>query len=203
MCISQFIMNPYFGHFQHMLPPDPTGVPVDRRPLRLGMFLQHQTFSAPHQSRGATLLTRFKSARYMGWMGMGAMVIGGMVAVVPELVDASMAACQLGAVSGGTTALGGMGVRFFSRIEQDEIAAEMETEFGHLKSLMLQHNTKAETPLPVPYLADPSLAERLAEAHIANQGASTNQTLSQVPGNLAAAGIALEALKTFKGFRKS
>jgi hypothetical protein len=194
---------PPYSPFGSFLTSDPHGIPVDRRPLRLGMYLHHQTFSPSHRVRGGELLTRFKSARYAGWAGAGAMVFGGFIALVPELLDASQATCMAGWFTGGTTALGGTALQFISCVQQDEISAEMETEFNTFKGQLLVHNKTADPPLPVPYLADPSLSERLAEAHIANTGASATNTASQVPSNLAMAGIALEALKTIKSVRKS
>jgi hypothetical protein len=194
--------NPY-GNF---VTSDPNGIPVDRRPLRLGLYLQNQTISPVHSNNGSRLLQTFKYFRNMGWAGNAMFVAAGVLAVTPELIDMSVNSCQVGLLFGGTTALGGAGVKFWSKIQTDEVTAEMETEFNSLKEKIILHNktpANAEKQMVVPYLADPSLSERLAEAQIAQTNSNTTNTLSNVPNNVATAGIMLEALKTFKGMRKN
>ena len=82
----------------------------------------------------------------------------------------------------------------------------METVFNQLKESIIVHNknpSNLEKQMVVPYLADPSLSERLAEAQISQTNSNTTNTLSNVPNNVATAGIMLEALKTIKGLRKN
>lgn len=192
--------NPY-GNF---VTSDPNGIPVDRRPLRLGMYLQNQTFSPNHSVKGANLLQTFRGFRHLGWGGNAMIAVGCIIATVPEVLDSTLAMCQAGLVTGGATALGGGAAKFWAKVQGDETAAEMETEFNSLKSLIISHNKKhTDNQLPVPYLADPSLSERLAEAHISQTNASSTNTVSNVPGNVVSAGIALEALKFFRGLRKN
>jgi hypothetical protein len=194
--------NPY-GNF---VTSDPNGLPVDRRPLRLGLYLQNQTFSNAHSANGARLLQTFKYFRNMGWAGNALFGVAGVLAVTPELLDLSFTACNAGLISGVTTSIGAAGVKFYSKIQTDETTAEMETEFNRLKEQILLHNKNplnSDKQMIIPYLADPSLSERLAEAQIAQTNSNSTNTLSNIPSNVATAGIMLEALKTFKGLRKN
>lgn len=194
--------NPY-GNF---VTSDPNGLPVDRRPLRLGMYLQNQTFSPVHSTNGAKLLQTFKYFRNMGWAGNTLFAVAGILTINSVLLDLSATTETFGLISGGTTALGGAGVKFWSKIQSDETSAEMETEFNSLKEKILLHNkvpSNSEKQMIIPYLTDPSLSERLAEAQISQTNSNTANTLSNVPSNVATAGIVLEALKTFKGMRKN
>jgi hypothetical protein len=197
---------PPWSPYGNFVTSDPNGLPVDRRPLRLGLYLQNQTFSPTHSASGSRLLQTFKYFRNMGWAGNALFGVAAVVAVAPELLDFSLTACQVGLVTGGTTAIGGAGVKFWSKVQTDETTAEMETEFNRLKELVILHNknpSNTDKQMVVPYLADPSLSERLAEAQIAQTNSNTTNTLSNVPSNVATAGIMLEALKTFKGLRKN
>lgn len=189
--------NPY-GNF---ITSDPNGLPVDRRPLRLGLYLQNQTFSNLYAQNGNRLLTKFKYFRNMGWAANAIFVLAGTIAITPEILDFHTNA---GIITGGITALGATGVKFWSKINTDETCAEMETEFNKLKENILTHNLdNLEKKIVVPYLADPSLSERLAEAQIAQTNAKSSDTLSNIPNNVATAGIMLEGLKIIKGLRKN
>jgi hypothetical protein len=193
--------NPY-GNF---VTSDPNGLPVDRRPLRLGLYLQNQAFSPVHSTNGTKLLQSFKYFRNMGWGGNVLLTVAAVVAITPELLDASTFSTQVGLISGGTTALGGVGVKFWSKVQTDETTAQMETEFNGLKEKIILHNknpSNVEKQMVVPYLADPSLSERLAEAHISHTNSDATNNLSNVPNNIATAGVVLEALKIMKSLRK-
>jgi hypothetical protein len=193
--------NPY-GNF---ITSDPNGIPVDRRPIRLGLYLQNQTFSPIYSINGTKLLQTFTDFRNMGWAGNTLIVFGGILAVTPELLNLSLTSHKIGLVSAGTTALGGAGFKFWSKVKIDETTAEMETDFNKLKESIILHNKiplNVDKQMIIPYLADPSLSERLAEAQISQTNSNSTNNLSNVPTNIATTGIMLEALKTFWGMRK-
>jgi hypothetical protein len=199
--MSQFNPLSPYGNF---VTSDPNGLPIDRRPLHLGLYLQNQTFSSIHNENGRRLLQKFKYFRNMRFFGNGLLVLAGTMALAPEVLDCSLTVCQAGLFTGFPTALAGSGVKLWSRIQTDEITAELETDFSKLKENVLLHNKNNPTnQMIVPYLADTSLSERLAEAHIAQSNAGATTNLSTVPSNVVTAGIMLEALKAFKGFRKN
>jgi hypothetical protein len=127
-----------------------------------------------------------------------------MCALTPELLDMSINTCKIGIASGVVTSIGASALKFWGKIQSDETTAEMETEFNKLKESILSHNKNpinSNEQIVVPYLADPSLSERLAQIEQSKSVASNN--LSNVPSNIAIAGIFLEALKTFKDIRKN
>ncbi len=197
---------PPWNQYGNFVTSDANGLPIDRRPLRLGLYLNNQTFSSSSSANGSRLLQKFKYFRKVGWGSNALFVFAGITAVAPELFDLSQTACQIGLFSGLTTSGAGAGVKFWSKIQTEEITAEMETEFNSLKESILVHNkhpSNLDKQMVVPYLADPSLSERLVESHISQTNSNTASNMSNVPSNIATAGIMLEALKTFKGLRKN
>ncbi len=195
-----------FSPYGNFVTSDSGGLPVDRRPLRLGLYLQNQSFSTVHSTNGSKLLQTFKYFRTMKWGGTALFALAGVMAVTPQLLDLSSPTCQTGLVFGGLTTLAAGGVRFWTNIQIDETTALMETEFNNLKESILLHNKRAsnlEKQMIVPYLADPSLSERLVEAHISQINSNSTNTLSNVPNNVAMAGVIVEALKTVKGLRNN
>jgi hypothetical protein len=134
-------------------------IPIDRRPLRLGLYLQNQKFSSIHSIEGTKLLKAFKYFRKMGWTGNALFGIATATVALPELLDFSLVSCQIGLVTGGTTAIGATGIKFLSKISMDEIESQMENKFNDLKESIILHNKplNIEKQIPVPYLTDPSL----------------------------------------------
>ena len=197
---------PPWSPYGNFVTSDPNGLPVDRRPLRLGLYLQNQTFSPVHSTNGTKLLHSFKYCRTIGWAGNALFASAGILVITPILLDLSSASESIGLVLGGTNALGGSIFKFWSNLQTDETSAEMETEFNKLKESIILHNRKslnAENQMVVPYLSDPSLSERLVQAHISQTNSNSANNLTNIPSNIASAGIMLEALKTFKGMRKN
>jgi len=195
---------PHWSPYGHFVTSDPRGLPVDRRPLQLGLYLQNQTFSPVHSTDGAKLLQKFKYSRGVGWAGSALFGISAICAFAPPLLDLSTRMLEMGVLSGGIVGFSGFGLQFWSKIKIEEISAQMESEFGGLKEKIILHNNNFPAPekqRPVPYLADPSLSERLANAQINQTNSNTANNLSNVPSNMATAGIMLEALKTFKDLK--
>lgn len=131
---------------------------VDRRPLRLGLYLQSQTFSPTYSASGSKLLQTFKYFRKINWAGNLLFVVGAAVAIAPELSNFTQPGSQVDLVTGGISTIGAAGLKFWSKVQTDETMAKMETEFNILKELIILHNKNPSNTYNqkvVPYLVDP------------------------------------------------